>query len=87
MQGHMPEESFYPLASSVPLSLRTMRVVLPLLLATAALAAPEGRNLRPEEHWRPAGGRDLSKYKVDFETIFSAFYIYILSPAKGRHRQ
>ena len=26
-------------------------------------AAPEGRRLRPEEHWRPAQGRDLSKYK------------------------
>ena len=59
----------------MPLSLRTMQVVLPLLLATAALAAPEGRNLRPEEHWRPAGGRDLSKYKVAFETILLAFII------------
>ena len=26
-------------------------------------AAPEGRRLRPEEHWRPAQGRDLSKYQ------------------------
>ena len=26
-------------------------------------AAPEGRRLRPEEHWRPAAPRDLSKYK------------------------
>ena len=24
---------------------------------------PEGRRLRPEEHWRPAAARDLSKYK------------------------
>jgi len=27
------------------------------------LALPEGRRLRPEEHWRPAGARDLSKYQ------------------------
>ena len=26
-------------------------------------AAPEGRRLRLEEHWRPAQGRDLSKYQ------------------------
>merc|ERR1711963_783375 len=24
---------------------------------------PEGRRLRPEEYWRPAQGRDLSKYQ------------------------
>ena len=30
---------------------------------SASQAAPEGRRLRPEEHWRPAQGRDLSKYK------------------------
>merc|ERR1712142_938597 len=34
-----------------------------LLCATVALALPEGRRLRAEEHWRPAQGRDLSKYK------------------------
>merc|ERR1711892_549653 len=34
-----------------------------LLCATVVLALPEGRRLRPEEHWRPAQGRDLSKYK------------------------
>merc|ERR1712154_506197 len=28
----------------------------------AALALPNGRVLRPEEHWRPAAARDLSKY-------------------------
>merc|ERR1712098_76431 len=34
-----------------------------LLCAAVALALPEGRRLRAEEHWRPAQGRDLSKYK------------------------
>merc|ERR1711892_231461 len=34
-----------------------------LLCATVSLALPEDRRLRPEEHWRPAQGRDLSKYK------------------------
>merc|ERR1711936_443937 len=34
-----------------------------LLCATVAMALPEGRRLRPEEYWRPAQGRDLSKYK------------------------
>jgi len=34
-----------------------------LLCATVVLALPEGRRLRAEEHWRPAQGRDLSKYK------------------------
>jgi len=34
-----------------------------LLCATVVLALPEGHRLRPEEHWRPAQGRDLSKYK------------------------
>merc|ERR1711892_1186090 len=33
-----------------------------LLCATVVLVLPEGRRLRPEEHWRPAQGRDLSKY-------------------------
>jgi len=41
-----------------------MKVFLSLLLCSAvALALPGGRRLRPEEHWRPAQGRDLSKYK------------------------
>jgi hypothetical protein len=26
-------------------------------------ALPSGKALRPEEHWRPAQARDLSKYK------------------------
>merc|ERR1719504_367581 len=34
-----------------------------LLCATVALALPEGRRLRPEEHWRPAQARDMSKYQ------------------------
>merc|ERR1739838_305609 len=34
-----------------------------LLCATVAFALPEGRRLRPEENWRPAQARDLSKYK------------------------
>merc|ERR1711973_854523 len=34
-----------------------------LLCATVAMALPEGRRLRPEEYWRPAQGRDLSKYQ------------------------
>merc|ERR1711963_814866 len=41
-----------------------MRVFLSVLLCSAAaLAMPEGRRLRPEEYWRPAQGRDLSKYQ------------------------
>merc|ERR1711887_37704 len=34
-----------------------------LLCATVAMTLPEGRRLRAEEHWRPAQGRDLSKYE------------------------
>merc|ERR1719234_80071 len=34
-----------------------------LFCATVALALPEGRRLRPEEHWRPAQARDMSKYQ------------------------
>merc|ERR1712112_506102 len=30
--------------------------------ASVVLAVPEGRRLRPEEHWRPAEARDISKY-------------------------
>merc|ERR1719382_1747320 len=33
-----------------------------ILFCGAALALPNGRSLRPEEHWRPAAARDLSKY-------------------------
>merc|ERR1712128_85886 len=41
-----------------------MKVFLSVLFCSAvALALPEGRRLRPEEYWRPAQGRDLSKYQ------------------------
>merc|ERR1711981_1162095 len=40
-----------------------MKVLILAALCAAAVALPEGRRLRPEEHWRPAGARDLSKYK------------------------
>merc|ERR1712098_350534 len=40
-----------------------------LLCAAVALALPEGRRLRAEEHWRPAQGRDLSKYKPRHATV------------------
>merc|ERR1711921_36792 len=40
-----------------------------LLCATVALALPGGRRLRAEEHWRPAQGRDLSKYKARDATV------------------
>merc|ERR1719384_3011096 len=41
-----------------------MKVLITLaLFAAVALALPEGRRLRPEEHWRPARPRDISKYK------------------------
>merc|ERR1712088_946178 len=40
-----------------------------LLCATVAMALPEGRRLRAEEHWRPAQGRDLSKYKPRQATV------------------
>ena len=39
-----------------------MKVFVALLFCGAALALPNGRVLRPEEHWRPAAARDLSKY-------------------------
>merc|ERR1711935_833640 len=40
------------------------KVFLSVLFCSAvALALPEGRRLRPEEYWRPAQGRDLSKYQ------------------------
>merc|ERR1712212_841156 len=40
-----------------------MRFLIVAALCAIATAAPEGRRLRPEEHWRPAQGRDLSKYE------------------------
>merc|ERR1712038_816193 len=42
-----------------------MRVFLTVLFCGAALALPNGRTLRPEEHWRPAAARDLSKFTPD----------------------
>merc|ERR1712098_227672 len=42
----------------------TMKLLLTALFCGAALALPNGRVLRPEEHWRPAGARDLSKYQA-----------------------
>merc|ERR1719356_2318721 len=45
-----------------------MRLLLPLLLASSSFAVPS-RPLRPEEHWRPARARDLSKYKPRHPTI------------------
>jgi hypothetical protein len=45
-----------------------MRLLLPLLLATSSFAIPS-RPLRPEEHWRPARARDLSKYKARHPTV------------------
>merc|ERR1712076_26759 len=44
-------------------SLHTMKFFIVAALCAVSMAAPEGRRLRPEEHWRPAQGRDLSKYK------------------------
>merc|ERR1712183_508498 len=41
----------------------SMRFLIVAALCAIASAAPEGHRLRPEEHWRPAQGRDLSKYK------------------------
>jgi len=37
--------------------------ILALAFAAAVSAVPQGRRLRPEEHWRPAKARDMSKYK------------------------
>merc|ERR1711936_1266579 len=39
-----------------------MKVFLSVLFCGAALALPNGRSLRPEEHWRPAVARDISKF-------------------------
>lgn len=40
-----------------------MRVILFLSVCVITLALPSPRRLRPEEHWRKAEPRDLSKYK------------------------
>merc|ERR1712127_476406 len=44
-------------------SLHIMKLFIIAALCAVSMAAPEGRRLRPEEHWRPAQGRDLNKYK------------------------
>merc|ERR1712154_252247 len=44
------------------LNLRMKVFLAAVLFCGAALALPNGRVLRPEEHWRPAAARDLSKY-------------------------
>merc|ERR1711945_17438 len=46
-----------------------MKLLLTALFCGAALALPNGRVLRPEEHWRPAGARDLSKYTARHATV------------------
>merc|ERR1712002_728912 len=38
-------------------------VILVAACLTAVLAVPNGRRLRPEEHWRPSVAKDLSKYR------------------------
>merc|ERR1712080_444623 len=40
-----------------------MRILILVPLFSIALALPEGRRLRPEEHWRPAQPIDINKYK------------------------
>merc|ERR1711990_1339725 len=46
-----------------------MKVFLAVLFCGAALALPNGRSLRPEEHWRPAAARDLSKSTHKTSTV------------------
>jgi len=38
-------------------------LIIVALCASAVLAVPNGRRLRPEEHWRTSQPRDISKYK------------------------
>merc|ERR1712193_162374 len=47
----------------------TMKLLLTALSCGAAMGLPNGRVLRPEEHWRPAGARDLSKYQARHATV------------------
>merc|ERR1712193_188222 len=47
----------------------TMKLLLTALFCGAAMGLPNGRVLRPEEHWRPAGARDLSKYQARHATV------------------
>merc|ERR1712045_598160 len=44
------------------LNLRMKVFLAAVLFCGAALALPNGRVLRPEEHWRPAAARDMGKY-------------------------
>jgi len=53
-------------------NLPNMKVLLIAALCATALAVPNGRRLRPEEHWRPAGPRDLSKYRPRSELFSQA---------------
>ena len=46
-----------------------MRSLLPTIFVSLALAAPESRSLRPEEHWQPAKPLDISKYKARYPTV------------------
>jgi len=46
-----------------PESPRDMKFLLLAALCASVLSLPQGRKLRPEEHWRPSQVRDLSKYK------------------------
>merc|ERR1712080_88825 len=39
-----------------------MRFLVLAALCAVTMTLPEGRRLRPEEHWRPAQARDHSKY-------------------------
>jgi secreted trypsin-like serine protease len=49
-----------------------MKFFIIAALCAVAAAAPEGRRLRAEEHWRPAQGRDLSKYQARHATVAEA---------------
>jgi len=40
-----------------------MKVLIIAALCAAAMAVPNGRRLRPEEHWRTSKPRDFSKYQ------------------------
>merc|ERR1712168_645162 len=62
---------------------RAMKVLLLAALCATALAVPNGRRLRPEEHWRPAGPRDLSKYRPRSE-MYSQDSVYEVKPRPSR---
>jgi len=44
-------------------------LILLAALCATALAVPNGKRLRPEEHWRTSAPRDLSKYKPRQATV------------------